>query len=136
MHRSLGCGNHQLALSDIFNKPRPAVLCHYVSNDDPEILLRRWMILVDFVFDTGSFSSINAAVLNGNVKTKPESELVLHVEALHVALGNVEELLRALKLRLLHCRIVTQLLKSLRPHVQDSHFAAAKGDAVGKANLI
>jgi len=105
MHSALSRGNRQLAPSYVFDELRLAVLSDYVSNDDSQILLRDRMVLVDFCSDASSFGCIDASVLDGNVKTECEPQLVLHVELLSVVVRYIEELLRALKLNRLNGRI-------------------------------
>src|SRR5678815_1545711 len=98
MHSALSRSNRQLAPSHVFDESRPTVLGDYVSNDDSQILLRGWVILVDFRSDASSFGRIDASVLDGNVKTECEPQLVLHIEELPVAFRYLEKLFRALKL--------------------------------------
>src|ERR1051325_648283 len=136
MNGSLGRGNRQLALLDVLDERRIAVFSHNISDDDSKILLGSRVILIDLDLDASSLCCIDAAVLNCDIKAKRESQFVLNVKVLPVQFSSVEEFLRALKLNLLHCGIATQPLKSVGPHIQDLHLAAADGNAVGESHLI
>src|ERR1043166_1200122 len=136
MNCSLGRGNRYLALLSLHDALPISVFSHDISDDDSKILLCRRMILIDLVLDASSFRWIDAAVLNCDIKAKRESQLVLNVKVLPVQFSSVEEFLCALKLNFLYSRIATQPLKSVGPHIQDLHFAAADGNAVGEGHLI